>query len=246
MKVTLERIEEATFQTWPAFEELEFEGWVARAAEGHTRRANSATFERATGAAPSTIIAPCEEFYRARGLPPMFRIVEREETVAMDAELERRGCGLLDKSIVMACAADEFRFSADGSMSAAPVNEWLALYSRFSGTGDRDQTPHRRFLERLPTTTVLGVVRESGDAVACGLGVVAGDACGFFEVVSDPAARRRGYGERLMCGLAAWGRKQGAGMFFLQVASRNDAARRLYAKLGMCDVYAYWYRVGNP
>ena len=68
---------------------------------------------------------------------------------------------------------------------------------------------------------------------------------GLFDIVTDKALRRQGYGQQLIHGLlqAAW--ELGARHAYLQVTADNTPARTLYARLGFTQRYQYWYR-GHP
>jgi ribosomal-protein-alanine N-acetyltransferase len=52
----------------------------------------------------------------------------------------------------------------------------------------------------------------------------------------DPGLRRRGIGERILREAMQLAARQGAEMMTLEVRVTNDAARRLYEKLGFQDV----------
>ena len=60
---------------------------------------------------------------------------------------------------------------------------------------------------------------------------------------TDPSQRQRGFGLALIRSIMAWAKDQGASTAYLQVMLNNDAALRLYRKLGFVEIYQYWYRV---
>ncbi len=82
----------------------------------------------------------------------------------------------------------------------------------------------------LPTTFgfVAGVRPPRGFVLATAAG---GDA-EILTLCTDPAARRRGLGRRLMAAALAHLAAHGGGRLFLEVAADNGAARALYAGLG--------------
>lgn len=84
---------------------------------------------------------------------------------------------------------------------------------------------------------------EQGMPVACGLGVLEHEVFGLFDIVTDPAQRKKGYGARLITNMLEWAGEQGAGRAYLQVVSTNQGALRLYAKFGFQELYCYWYRI---
>jgi ribosomal-protein-alanine N-acetyltransferase len=77
-------------------------------------------------------------------------------------------------------------------------------------------------------------VIEPGEGMA--IGRVAADEAEVLTLAVAPGKRRQGLGARLMAGL--WGAAQGLGAtrLFLEVSETNEAARRLYARLGFVAV----------
>ena len=61
---------------------------------------------------------------------------------------------------------------------------------------------------------------------------VAADEAEILTLAVAPGARRRGLGRRLMQAAAAQAREVGASRLFLEVSSRNAAARALYQSQG--------------
>ena len=73
---------------WPPKETARDEGWLLRAAGGHTRRANSVQpLVFAAGADVERAIGRVEAWYAKRGLPACFQLTDR----AAPAQ-SRRGC----------------------------------------------------------------------------------------------------------------------------------------------------------
>ena len=89
----------------------------------------------------------------------------------------------------------------------------------------------------------FGVLAGGGEPVACGMAVVEGELAGLFDIVTDPATRRRGYGRLLVQSLLAHAAAMGATRTYLQVLEDNAPALALYDGLGFDPLYEYWYRV---
>ncbi|HEU4328773.1 MAG TPA: GNAT family N-acetyltransferase [Roseiflexaceae bacterium] len=241
---TIDRLEEASFNAWPALEQLLADGWLLRFAEGYSRRANSANFLYPASADPERLLPWCEERYAAQGLPPTFRIVERPETATVEQALERRGYRRLSSSLTLSRPLDPSAPVPDAPpLAALALDEWLPIFTLLSGADPQGQGKHRRILEQLRLPHALGVLVADGQPVACGLAVVDRELVGLFDLVTHPAHRRRGHAGRLISAMLAWATGQGASAAYLQVAEQNNAARQLYARLGFQQRYRYWYRV---
>jgi ribosomal protein S18 acetylase RimI-like enzyme len=110
------------------------------------------------------------------------------------------------------------------------------------GSGDAAERGYARFLGsqlRDPDAAVL--VAEDGGAV---IGYVYAalepiswkdlrDACGFIhDVVVDARTRRQGIATALLEAAAGWLKERGAPRVVLGTAEKNEAAQRLFARLG--------------
>jgi [ribosomal protein S18]-alanine N-acetyltransferase len=76
--------------------------------------------------------------------------------------------------------------------------------------------------------------------------VVAGTA-DVQRVVVDPAARRQGWGTRVLSDLVAIAEACGCTEIMLEVSTDNDAARRLYQRAGFAEIARRpgYYRSGG-
>lgn len=239
-RVSLER---AALRSWPALETVEDDGWVLRFSGGYTQRSNAATV---LDAGPPHRLAArveaCEAAYRARGLPPIFRVVSFAGAEALDALLAARGYRRKDETQVLArvLSAGEFM---QGDVAGLPLDAWLPLYERMNGRDAAQRPQHRALLEAIPGRRLLAALGAGGSPAAVGLAVVDGGWAGIFDVATDPALRRQGLGRRLMEGLLGWAAGAGAGRAYLQVMIANGPAVRLYEGLGFAEAYRYGYWV---
>jgi hypothetical protein len=69
------RIEEASLNNWPALRQMLFDGWVMRFSNGYTRRANSITPLYPSLLPAQEKIVACENLYREKQLPTIFRFL---------------------------------------------------------------------------------------------------------------------------------------------------------------------------
>jgi ribosomal protein S18 acetylase RimI-like enzyme len=232
-------LEEASLVAWPGLRQVPLDGWVLRASNGYTRRANSVqSLGPSTRALPDKVV-DCERWYADARLRCAFRITPFSDA-RLDCFLDERGYRQEGRSHVM---VRELGGADAGAVEELDFPTWIAAYARLS---ELPATPGalESLLRSIPVQRVHGCVRDpDGRVVSVGLGVLDGFAFGLFDLVTDPAARRRGHGRRLICGLLGWARAHEATHAYLQVLERNDDARRLYARLGFRRAYDYWYRV---
>jgi GNAT superfamily N-acetyltransferase len=245
LMVSVDDLEAAGFNAWPALQQLFAGGWLIRFAEGYTKRANSANFLYPSTTPVEELVPWCEQLFAARELPPTFRLVDRVETSAMDRLLHERGYQTIDPSVVLHCPIEQLQLPCDasGNFRKLSLDEWMPVHAAASRAGGRVQVAHRRLLERITLPRVLGAVVVEGQPAACGMGVVDRGLFGLFDLVTDPGYRRRGYGSQLIAGLIGWARDYRTTTCYLQVTQQNHAARTLYEKLGFRQAYHYWYRL---
>ena len=234
-------LETAAFLAWPARHVESYQGWTLRFDAGYTKRANSANSSEHACRLSATELAYIEGRYAAHHLPPVFRLTSLAPVEASDILLDGHGYVRADASRVMT-----FDLSADATVSVAPTTDtiaWLEGYARITGQAAAARIAHLDILRRIEAPCRFALIEEAGQPVCCGLGVVAGDRLGLFDIATAPRQRGRGLARQLCRGLLAWGRGNGARSAFLQVMEANAAAIGLYASLGFRDAYRYWYRV---
>lgn len=236
-------IEEAGLNSWPAFQQQLFDGWVIRFAQGYTKRANSITPLYPSLLASEEKIAWCERLYQEKQLPTIFRLPSfSTESAQLDQLLEQRGYTTLDHTLVWSAELSGDAAPTDPAWRTLPLEDWLPIYCQFSDRYIELQHLHRELLVRIPSPLIYAALYEQDVPVACGLGVLEHEFFGLFDIVTDPARRRKGYGTRLVEGMLNWGRQHGARHAYLQVLNSNVIAQQMYAKLGFQEYYHYWHR----
>ncbi len=239
-------IEEASLNAWPALNSLLYDGWLLRFAEGYTKRANSVTPLYCGDFSIEDKIAFCEEQYRQKGLPPLFRLAAATEIAELDRQLAARDYRQIDVTSVQSrtLAARLFTESARAEVLTGRdgLAAWLnAFHALNPHPGARRK--HQAILERIISPVCPLVLTAGGEIVSCGLGVLQGELLGLFDIVTRESERRRGYGREVTESLLAWGRRHGARCAYLQVMQSNPAAQALYQQLGFVARYQYWYRL---
>jgi ribosomal protein S18 acetylase RimI-like enzyme len=237
----VQELEELALNAWPARQSVLFGGWVFRISGGFTKRANSANAIHPT--APfEDVRAAAETLYARHSLPAIFRVSPLAGAEA-DRDLERAGYQVFDPSLVMTAPLEQSGLGAEVDITEAPTGPWLDGIAAANAVTEGQRKSHDLMVSLIPMQTAFGTLRHGGEAVGFGLAVREGDYVGLFDIVVSPAARGRGRGLALTEALLGWGRGAGASQAYLQVRADNEAACRLYTRLGFRCAYRYHYRV---
>jgi ribosomal protein S18 acetylase RimI-like enzyme len=236
-------LEAKAFRAWPALETVTTAGWVQRLSGGYTKRANSINALKPDLQFTSNLKNELEGPYRARGMPPVWRLTPLAPPDA-DRLLGEAGYRRIDESLVQRAPLDS-RFAADPAVriDPEPSPDWLEGFAALSPVTPAHRQTMTRMLRSIAAPVGFARVEDDGTPIAFALGVVEGDHVGLFDVLVAPQARRRGLARRLTQSIGAWGAGHGARFAYLQVVATNAAALPLYADLGFHTVYSYAYRV---
>lgn len=226
-------------------QQMLFDGWLLRFANGFTKRANSVIPLYPGGIdALSEKVRFCENLYARERLKTIFRLTSIGGHEALDGFLHRRGYQQRDPTEVLTVALTR-RPSQSGALSLVPSERWLAVYGDLTGMPDAARALHGAILRGIPLPVAYAVIGTAEAPLACGLAVLEQDLVGLFDVVTHPAARRTGRGTELVASLLAWAWDHGARRAYLQMVADNMPARGLYLKLGFEALYRYWYRISG-
>ncbi|MDP9866332.1 MULTISPECIES: GNAT family N-acetyltransferase [Streptosporangium] len=224
-------------RAWPAFHRVDVGGWVLRAADGVTKRANS-VLPLGEPENLGEAVAEAEKFYADRGLPCVFS-VGAGASGGLDAELRARDYRLVDPTLVMTAPLTH-AVPAGGGVELVPepsqawLDTWWSVDGRF---GDEGPATAGRILTGVPA------VYASLGRQAVGRGVVQGEWFGIYCMAVAPEARRRGHGREILRALLSHAWEQGAQKAYLVVVESNTAARSLYGQQGFTVSGRYHYRV---
>ncbi len=239
-------LEELSLNALPALHTVLLDGWVLRFAAGYTRRANSVNPLYPARRDLAQSVLACERAFAGQGLPTVFKLTPVAQPSDLDDFLAARGYAVQARTSVQTlslASAPPVHADPELEIGPAPTPEWLTAFYALAGIAPRHHPTLARMLTGLVLLGGFALLRENGRPLACGLGVVQSGYLGLYDIATAPEARRRGLGRRLVAGLLAWGRQNGAQTAYLQVMLDNVPARKLYAGLGFHDVYPYWYRV---
>jgi ribosomal protein S18 acetylase RimI-like enzyme len=249
MALFIDELEVIAAKGWRAPEEEWLGGWLLRAAQGFTGRANSALAAGDPGIPLAKAVSAVRRWYAERELPAMIAVpypLGRPADGATDRFLGQRGWGIrADPAVVMtapAVAVARPRLAERVDLHPEPSQTWLDHYHY---RGQRLPPVARQLLLSAPSQAFASI-RHDGAIVAIGRVAVADGWGGLTAVEVDPGHRRTGLATAITAALAAAAAAQGAASLYLQVAEGNQAARALYAGMGFTEHHGYHYRVAPP
>jgi GNAT superfamily N-acetyltransferase len=243
-QMDIRRLEELSLNAWPGLRQVVRDGWVLRFGDGYTGRANSVHALYDGSDELREKVSFCEQEYWRRGLPSLFKMTPAARPEGLDGVLESRGYRAFNHTSVQVADLDGQRGGEDADVSASdvPTESWVQSFAQFRSLNDRQVSALRGILANVALPARFVSVRESGETVACGLGVAEPPWVGLFDIGTREESRRRGYATAVIHSILNWARHAGAGRAYLQVMAGNAPAVRLYEKLGFREAYRYWYR----
>jgi RimJ/RimL family protein N-acetyltransferase len=245
----LRRIEEAGLNALQTQRQLFYDGWLLRVSAGQAKRARSVNAHFGSTLPLDEKIEHCEHVFAQHGLPILFRITPFVQPADLEDALAARGYVAFEDTLVQARTMEGAPEVPEPGLDVAlAAPDAVAFVDAVAAL--RHSTPQQRdaHLERLfhsPLGKRFAVVR-AGERVVCTAQVaVEGDLAGIYDVVTDEAARGRGYATLACASLLSWAWQHGAHAAYLQVSADNAPAIAIYRKFGFMTVYTYRYR-GKP
>lgn len=225
---------------WPALDEVEVDGWVARFSGGVTQRANS-VMPLAAPADLDDALDRVERLYAARGLPVVFQLGPDARPAGLDDVLAARGYAFGSPTSVQTASVGAVPPVQGVEIAETPSPEWLDLWWEVDGRGDQSALDIAvKILSGGPA--LYATVRDAGGVAAVGRLAVVGEWGGVYCMAVRADARRRGHGAAVLSGLLRAGRARGVTRAWLHVRAENTAALSLYRRAGFTEASRYHYR----
>lgn len=250
-RVLLSRIEDAGLNASAPPQQRWVDGWLVRFGPGKAQRARCVN-ALAEGRRPVPAkLAESRALLAGQGLPLLVRITPFTQPPSLDAELAAQGFVLHDDTRVMVLPG----LASLAAQPPAPPPEGLVLSELDAeafadavgivrGSSAADRAGHARRLRESPVPyRGFALQSPAGETLACGQFAQEGALVGLYDVATATAAQRRGLGAWLCEHMLRVSTSSGATTGYLQVGANNDAARRIYARLGFADAYSYHYRI---
>jgi ribosomal protein S18 acetylase RimI-like enzyme len=208
--------EYAAALAWPGIERQWLNGWLLRAAGGHTHRGNSVVplgVEADVSALPSIV-----DWYGSRGLTPWLSVPDRLLRLpgSVEPQLE---------TVVMVRDLAAGEPDAAVTLTSEPDEAWLQLYRR--------DVPVDVLTAVVDGQVVFASISDSAVGRAAVTEALDGGRwVGMSAVRVAEEQRRRGQARTLCSSLLAWGFQRGATHAYVQVLVDNTAGITLYDDLG--------------
>jgi N-acetylglutamate synthase len=241
------RVEEACLNAWPAMQEVHYDGWLLRLADGKTRRTNSVNILRNGQRPLAEKIAFCEQFYRQQRATPYFRILSTSDD-GLDAQLDAQGYVAEDVTDTLYMDFAKHPPTLPGSgvelQETIPSDEWISARLEISGTDTEGRAKLEKVLQLLALPAAFAACRgPSGSIDAVAKGAIHDGIVCINLVATRPSSRRQGLSVACLQSLFHWARQRGVTGSCLQVLATNAPAIQLYRKLGFeAHLYSYHYR----
>lgn len=248
-RALIRTIEEASYGAWPALAQVLDDGWVLRFADGHTKRANSVNPIYPSFGDVEAKIARAEGWFRAQGLPTIFRVTPLAEPADLDDRLAARGYDAFETSRVLynphlgGIAPADLPGGITLQLDPTQDDGWLDAYLALSPLDRRKTAALTRMLGLIVPRARFGWLHEDGQPLAAAFVVSQGGLMGTYDVVTAPEARRRGLMRALLGHLTRWAGDAGAQSGAIFVVAANAPAVALYEGLGYRELYRYHYRM---
>ena len=236
-------IEELSLNALPSLQTLMYDGWVLRFANGYTKRANSINPIYDSTSNVEEKIRFCEEIYRRKQLPIVFKMTSAVYPENLDAILDRCGYHIDSPTSVQTMDLIDQSSDQDAELATTFTEEWLDSFCRMNNIAEERKPTMRQMLGNIVPQKCFAAICRQDHIVACGLSVLQNEHIGFYDIVTDASFRNQGFATRLMSTLSTWGKQNGARKAYLQVMLNNAPGMHLYAHLGFHEVYQYWYRI---
>ena len=242
--MSVERLERATLQAWPAARRETRFGWEFCATSRCSGRVNAVwplawTDEVTIAQAIDEAIAWCS----AHGITACFKLADGAVAPPeLAAVLDARGFSPRTETLVMTLAlAGQARGAKGRAELLDTPDETIWTPMRESAPSLEDFAERQAIVARIGAPRVFAHASIEGRPAAIGMGVFSDDLLGLFLMRTAPDARRRGLARDIVGALLDWGVERGASRAYLQVERSNAGAVALYESAGFETAYRYWY-----
>ena len=221
--------------TWPAAKFQSVGPWLLRDGQGGGKRVCAAT---ALAEVADADIPAAEGAMRRLGQRPLFMI--RDSDAALDAALAARKYAIVDPVNAYVAPVGSLTDVPIPRVTAFAIWEPLAIMAEIWANGGIG--PERLEVMRRATLKTGILARWNDKPAGTGFAAIHDGIAMVHAVEVLPHQRRQGVAGWIMRRAAFWARDTGADTFAVLCTQENEAANRLYQRLGFSLLCGYHYR----
>lgn len=236
--------ERLAHRTWPCREGSTYGAWILRAADGYSRRANSAL---AIGDPPESLEAALdhvESWYQERDIQPCVKITPLA-SASLTQALDAREWTVATPSVVLRRSSQpalDVPQTLDVSWTSLVSDEWFEPLVTWDEELPEQGAHHREILERMGDAR-FAVLRHNGHVAGVLVASIEAAQAHLYDLVVDPLLRGQGIGSTFFRQILSDLFRDAVEGVTLQVLESNEVARRLYERTGFAEIHRYHYRV---
>ena len=240
---SISSIEHVAANALPSPITKQLEGWRLRYAYGVTRRANSILAEQHQGNLEDKL-KTIENFYAGHNAPSRFQISPASKPSLLDHLLQDQGYQKVSGAIIQTLSLQTFEPKIDLAavqLFSKPNDTWYSVYRAVEKASAEKEKVRTWMLEHIAPNATFALVYLDHQPAAVGLGIFENGYTGIFNMATLEAFRGRGAASTILSALAKWGKQQGGHTGYLQVATNNLRAQKVYINFGFKSLYEYHY-----
>lgn len=229
-------IEKLTRNAWPAFEEMNYNGWILRSAQGYRQRGNSVWTENYTGNDIDADIDYSEKWYSDRKIQSLFKITAYSDG-KLKHKLEQRGYTAGRETLVMMRENISPACNVDYEVLKCPDDEWFSMNKE---SDEETDEMFRTILSLIKSNAYFVKVYSEKEPAGSFYFVAEQGYAGLYSLYIRKDFRKLGLGEsslNIINGLSG----NTAQHIYLQVEKDNLPAVQMYRKHGFSIIYNYIY-----
>ncbi len=243
--------ESISFNAWPSFETIIYDGWILRFANGYTKRSNSINPIFKSTLNLRRKMDYCHNLFQNRNLPIVYKITDEVHPINLDAILEKEGFQIVDPTLVLMKTFNSLNAinpsqvyisSKNVSISDELTSTWLNACVELNNVSVLEINNLKRILKQISCEKWFYLLYKGDSVIGCGLGVQQDTYYGIFDFTISEPHRNQGNGHFLLQEMLKHAESKGNTNVYLQVVKANTPARNLYKKCGFTTLYEYWYR----
>jgi GNAT superfamily N-acetyltransferase len=245
-RVSPEEAERRAIASWPALVSEALGGWLLRASDGFSSRANSVLAVGDPGVPFDRAVERVLAFYDSQRLPAWAQVVVGSDVHRSfeDAGWVAARPGEADTMFQLASVSKSLRAVRRSSPSVVPPVSIGTTANAAWLADDARALSHREAALGVlegPDEVGFAAVERDGQVIAKGRVAYHDEWIGISDIAVSPEHRRQGLARVVMGSLLEWGAERGATTAYLQTRGDNPAALALYESMAFATHHAYRY-----